>query len=68
MFLPFAIAAVIVFYLLRFCIRRLLSKQGSLVEEVEIVAASSPTIPSNSKLAEGIQYPDSAMTKIKEQL
>lgn len=67
--LPVAIAGLLVYYLLRYCIRRLIAKQGNMVEEVEIVAASNPTIPSSSKMIQdGIVHPDSAAAKIKEQL
>ena len=69
--LPFLVAGVVVFYLLRFCIRRLMVMRGSLVEEVEIVAASasSPTVPSDARLANPtIEYPDSAKTQIKEHI
>ncbi len=68
MFLPFALSGAIVFYLLKFCIRRLIMAKGNMVEEVEIVATSTPTIPTTSKLADGISYPDSATTKIKESI
>ena len=43
--------------------------RGSLVEEVEIVAASNPTVGSSSKLAAAsgpvLVHPDSAKTQIK---
>ena len=65
--LPFIIAGIVVFYLLRYCVRRIMVMRGNLVEEVEIVA--NPTVPSSSKLAAGaapaIVHPDSAKTQIK---
>lgn len=47
-----------------------MAAQSEMVEEVEIVAASNPTIPSASggtstKMTVGIVHPDSAATQIK---
>jgi hypothetical protein len=44
--LPFVVAGIVVFYLLRYCIRRVMALRGDLVEEVDIVAASGPTAAS----------------------
>ena len=69
--LPFVIAGIVVFYLLRFCIRRIMQMRGDLVEEVEIVAASKPTVGTESRLQgtePRITHPDSATTQIKEHI
>jgi len=69
--LPFVIAGIIVFYLLRFCIRRIMKMRGDLVEEVEIVATSKPTVATDSRLQgtePRIVHPDSATTHIKEHI
>ena len=57
--LPFLLAAAVLFYLLKFCLRKLMRQQANMVEE-EIVAESNPTIPSAAKLAEGGVEPESA--------
>lgn len=70
MFLPFVLAGIIVFYLLKCCIRRLMSQQANMVEE-EIVADpnSRPTVATEQRIDEGIVHPDSAAVQmVKEHI
>lgn len=64
MLLPFLLAAIMIFYVLKYCLRRIMANQNNMVEEVEIVA-SSQTVPTAHKLQDGI---DTGAPMVKEHI
>lgn len=67
MLLPFVLAAATLYYLLTYCLRRLMLRQKTMVEEVEIVP-SNQTVPTEQKIAESGQLPDTGTQMIKEHI
>jgi hypothetical protein len=68
MFLPFILAAVTLYYLLKYCLQRLMMRQSHMVEEVEIVP-SNQTVPTEQKIAgESGPLPDTGTQMIKEHI
>jgi hypothetical protein len=51
MILPFVLASATLYYLLTYCMRRLMMRQSDMVEEVEIVP-SNQTAPTEQKIGE----------------
>jgi hypothetical protein len=69
MMLPFVLAAATLFYLMKYCIRRLMMRQASMVEEVDIVGGNQ-TVPTEQKLAvtENGPLPETGQQMIKESI
>ena len=69
MMLPFVLAAATLFYLMKYCIRRLIMRQASMVEQIDIVGANQ-TVPTEQKLAatENGPLPETGQQMIKESI
>jgi hypothetical protein len=64
MALPFILASATMYYLMAYCLRRIMMRQADMVEEVEIVP-SNQTIPTEQKIADSGQVPDTGSQMIK---
>jgi hypothetical protein len=69
MALPFALAAATMYYLLRYCLQRMMMHQANMIEEVEIVP-SNQTVPTEQKImiSESGPMPDTGSQMIKEHI
>jgi hypothetical protein len=69
MMLPFVLAAAALFYLLKCCLRRLMMRQASMVEEVDILGGNQ-TVPTEQKItiSENGPLPETGQQMIKESI